>query len=143
MNDESGNGAGGGPRLRVAVNAVPIAPGGGMVVVVGILRAWRHVAPDLDPTVYASRPQVIEAIREARPDVPVVPFALGHSPAFHFAAQQTRLGPALERDGFDVVLSQGMLVGRCRLPQVVHHQNLTRFVRSEEHTSELQSLAYL
>ena len=113
--------------LRVAVNAVSIAPGGGMVVLLGLLQGWREIDAAIDPTVFASRRAVLDAVTEACPDVSVEPFAEGQGSIAHFYQQQVRLGPLLASRGFDAVLSTNVLVGRCRLPQVVHHQNLKRF----------------
>ena len=117
--------------LNVAVNAVSLSPGGGLVVLSGLLRAWNELGSDLKITLYASRRAVLDEVRDVRPDIEVTPFAEGKSSAGHFAMQQTRLGSLMRRDGADVVLSTNTLVGRCRLPQLVHHQNLKRFVHSQ------------
>ncbi|HET6251563.1 MAG TPA: glycosyltransferase family 1 protein [Tepidisphaeraceae bacterium] len=115
------------PRLNLAINAVSLSPGGGMVVIAALAGALKAVAPEIDVTAFVSRPAVGQAIQQARPDARIEPFAEGRGPLQHFIRQQISLGPVLQRRGFDVVLSTNMLVGRCSLPQVVHHQNLLRF----------------
>lgn len=119
--------------MRVAINAVMISRGGGLSGLLGYLEAWRDVRPDLGISVYASRPEVLDAVAAARPDVRCVPFALGMPSGKHFFLQQTILGRLVERDGCDVVMTTNALIARCRVPQVVHHQNLKRF----EHRSPL------
>jgi len=114
-------------RLKVAVNAVPLDQGGGLVVLLGLLEGWRDTAAPLHLTLYASRRAVIDAIRDRFPGVRVEPFAEGMPSAQHFFLQQTRLASAIDRTGADVVLSTNMAVRGCHLPQVVHHQNLKRF----------------
>ncbi len=113
--------------IRVAYNAVSASPGGGLTVMLGLLEGWRELGAPLDLTVYASRPPVMDAVREARPDIRIVPFAVGRRPYRHFIAQQWALGPLIHRQGADVVFCTNSLVGRCTVPAVVHHQNLDRF----------------
>src|SRR5690606_31717300 len=83
----------GSPRpLRVAINAVSLAPGGGLVVLLGYLHGWRELGMPLDVQVYASRLAVREELAAGFPDVQVIPFAADMSPSRHFVLQQSTLG---------------------------------------------------
>ena len=115
-------------RLKVAVNGVSLSPGGGLVVLEGLLKAWKKADAPVDLLVYASREAVIETVRAL--DVPCTPFARGKGSAQHFARQQYSLGPVIAADDVDVVLTTNSLVGRCPVPQLVHHQNLKRFMHA-------------
>lgn len=113
--------------LRLAINAVSLAPGGGLNGLLGYLQAWRELGAALRITVYASRQKVLDDVRAARPDVRVEPFAVGAGSARHFILQQRTLGRVIEASGADVIMTTQSAVGRCRIPQLVHHRNLKRF----------------
>lgn len=115
-------------KLRLAINAVSLAPGGGLVVLMGYLRGWQELGMPFDIDVYASRESVVALIEQTHPDVRVIPFAMEKSSARHYAMQRLTLGREMEKNASDVVLSTNLLVGRCTVPQVVLHQNLKRFV---------------
>ncbi len=117
-------------RLRLAVNAVSAAPGGSLVVLLGYLKAWQELGTPMDIQIYASRAQVQQAVAQAVPGVRVIPFATGSLPAKHFLMQQLSLGPQIQKTHCDVVLTTNAMIGRCGVPQVVHHQNLKRFVKN-------------
>ena len=114
--------------LKVVYNAVNIAPGGGLNGVLGYLRAWREIGAKFELTLYASRPAVLDAVRAARPDVEVIPFALNLSSARHTLAQLLWLGRVIERTRADVVLTTLNFIPHCHVPQIVHHRNLLRFL---------------
>lgn len=117
------------PVLKLAVNAVNLAPGGGLTVLLGYLGAWRETEEALEISVWASRTPVLEALRELRADIDVMATATDAGLPAREIAQQFTLGPRIAAHGADVVLTTNALVGRCRLPQVVHHQNLLLFAR--------------
>lgn len=105
-----------------------IAPGGGLNGLLGYLNAWREAGASLQFTVYASRPAVLDGVRRVRPDAEVVPVCVGASAAKSFYFQQAALGRLIESGGAEVVWTTQQGVGRCRLPQLVHHRNLVRFL---------------
>ncbi len=113
--------------LKLAINAVSIAPGGGLNGLLGYLQAWREIGSPLKITVFASRAKVLSDVRAVRPDIAVEPFAVGAGSARHFLLQQWSLARRVERTGADVVMTTQSAVGRCRVPQLVHHRNLKRF----------------
>ncbi len=81
----------------------------------------------IEIVVYASRQEVIDAVAEIRPDVRIVPFALGQRPIVHFLMQQARLGRLIARTEADLVWSPQYGLRACPVPQVVYHTNLHRF----------------
>lgn len=114
--------------LRLALNAVSLAPGGGLNGLIGYLRAWRELNSPLAITLYASRRPVLDSVRAARPDIEVVPYAVDASSGKHFLLQQFDLGGRIDSSGADVVMTTQQGVGRCHIPQLVHHRNLKRFL---------------
>jgi glycosyltransferase involved in cell wall biosynthesis len=122
--------------MKLTINAVSIAPGGGLNGLIGYLSAWQEIGSDLQITLYASRAAVLDAVVKVRPDIHIIPFALGASPGKHFALQRLVLGKKIEVDRADVVMTTNILVGLCRVPQLLHHRNLKRF----EYASPLRRL---
>lgn len=118
--------------LKVAINAVSLNRGGGLTGLLGYLSAWRSLETDLHITLFASRECVATAAEMAWPNIAIVPFAWGRHSAYHFLGQQLWLGRCIERMRPDVVMTTNTLVGRCSIPQLVHHRNLKRFLRPEE-----------
>lgn len=113
--------------IKLAINAVSIAPGGGLNGLIGYLKAWQEIGSNLKITVFASRSAVLHAVVKVRPDVDTVAFALDAAPWKHFLLQQLALGKEIEALGADVVMATNTLVGQCRIPQLLHHRNLLRF----------------
>jgi glycosyltransferase involved in cell wall biosynthesis len=114
--------------VRLAVNALSIAPGGGLSALLGYLRAWHELEAPLSIRVYAARPSTLDAIEALQTGATVIPLARSLGPAARFCVQSTVLGPVMKRDGAQLVWSTNSLVGRCKLPQVVHHHNLKHFL---------------
>jgi len=114
--------------IKLAINAVPLAPGGGLVVLLGYLEAWKNIGAPLDIVVFASRQFVIDAIKEVRPDIEVIPFAYGKPSWAHYLLQQTVLGRTIMKHRPDVVMNTNMSAPNCSVPQIVHHQNLYRWL---------------
>jgi len=115
-------------RLRVAVNAVSLAPGGGLVVLLGYLHGWREMGHPFELDIYASRPVVMNLLRNHFPETRVLPFAAEMDSVRHFTLQQLTLGRRIDEAGSDVVLATNSLVVRCKTAQVVLQQNRKRFM---------------
>jgi len=77
--------------MRLAINAIPIAPGGGLTVLLGLLEGWREAAVPLDIRMYASRPEVLNAVAERFPDIALEAVAVNLKPSLRFYWQQVRL----------------------------------------------------
>ena len=114
--------------MRLAINAISLAPGGGLTGLLGYLNAWRELGSPLKITVLASRPAVLDAVRACRPDIDIEPCMVNESRAKRFVFERFRLGRHVEQTGADVVMTTNSLVGRCNIPQLVHMRNLWRFV---------------
>ena len=114
--------------LRVAINAMSVAPGGGLTVLLGLLEAWRDAGAPIRPRVYTSRPEVLAAVHELRGATEVQAVSPGGGGFRRFLQVGFRLGPTIARSDAEVVLTTNAMVPACRLPQVVHHQNLKRFL---------------
>lgn len=65
--------------VKLSINAVTNYSGGGATVLLGYLSAWHELGADLEITVHASQPDLIDRIRQSRPEVRVVPFGIGLS----------------------------------------------------------------
>lgn len=65
--------------VKLSINAVTNYSGGGATVLPGYLSAWHELGADLEITVHASQPDLIDRIRQSRPEVRVVPFGIGLS----------------------------------------------------------------
>jgi len=116
--------------MHLTINAISLDAGGGLTGLIGYLNAWRELGVNHRITIYASRKIVIDEIKKIRPDIKVVPFAYG-APSFkHFFAQQILLGREISKEKSDVIMTTNHLVGKCQIPQLVHHRNLKRFLCS-------------
>jgi len=124
--------------MRLAINAIPIAPGGGLTVLLGLLEGWREAAVPLDIRMYASRPEVLNAVAERFPDIALEPVAVNLRPPLRYCWQQARLGRLLGQWNVDVVYTVNFAIRNCPAPQLVHHQNLWRFLTP----NLIQSLRY-
>lgn len=108
---------------RLVINSVPIARGGGLTNLLGLLEGWKNIHADLDITVLVSRKPTIEALQQA-----------GYGHLLHVVPEMPmwkrviweRFGlPRLLRQlGADVLLTNTFLAPNVPCPQVVHHQNL-------------------
>lgn len=115
------------PNVRLAIDAASADSGGGLVVLLGYLKAWAESAAPLDITLFASRRYVMEAVRQARPDARIVPFAVDRSVPARVWSQIRDLGPAASSLGAEAILTTNMTLDRCTLPQLTLHQNLLMF----------------
>ncbi len=113
--------------MKIIINAVNIAPGGGLVVLLGLLHAWRE-HPDVEIVkVFAGRQETAERIKSELPELAVECFMANHPPWRRFLGQFLFLGSRIDRIQAESVISTQFHVPRCRTPQIVHHQNLFRF----------------
>lgn len=116
--------------MRVAINAVPVGPGGGLSVLLGYLEAWRAAGAPLVPVVFASRPAVLQKLRETFPDMELHAFASNQPVMRRSLLERLKLASRISDVHPDVVYSiQTLVLGACGAPQLVHHQNLKRFLK--------------
>lgn len=115
-------------RIHIAVDATPIAMGGGLVVLLNYLRQWRAARPRARLTVLAWRPEVLEAVRKIE-GLEVVPLGEGRGQMQAYLWRLYRLPRILNSLGPDVVLAHNALVRGCRAPQVVLYQGQWPLIR--------------
>lgn len=116
--------------IHVAVDATMLSRGGGLKGFANILQYWLTLENDLQFTVFASRNHVIAELQKLCPSVTVVPYGRNLPSVAVFFLRQLFLGPRLERAGCSAIFSTNSLVGRTRLPQLVHHRNALWFEKS-------------
>lgn len=113
--------------IRLAYDATSYGEGGALTSLIGLLEAWRDIDAPLEICVHAARAETIEVVTGRFPEVELSPFVEARSSAVHFTRQWLALGRRIERGQPDVLLSTQWLLGRCSIPQVVHHRNQLRF----------------
>jgi glycosyltransferase involved in cell wall biosynthesis len=114
--------------MRLIINAIPIAPGGGLSVLVGLLEGWRRINAAIEPVVLVGKSATLGILRDAIPTVRVEPLLLDQGPSKQLLWQLARLGPRLRGLRPDVLLSNNLYIPRAPCPQVVHHQDMLRFM---------------
>lgn len=124
--------------MKLALDATNIAPGGGLVVLGSILREWKRQSQPMELHIFISRREVGDAFCECYPDAQIIPFMASCGPAKVFWARRRTLGRTIEKLRPDAMLAVGSMVGRCGVPQYVHHQNLWSF--GEKSLSEMLRL---
>lgn len=109
--------------IRLVINAIGIAPGGGLSVLLGLLAGWREIGAELEITVLAARPATQQALRDnGWGDILREVHAENG-----FARQwwQRITLPGLLRElNADLLLSNNYYVSGTPCPQVIHHQTL-------------------
>ncbi|MBW7905608.1 MAG: glycosyltransferase family 4 protein [Phycisphaerae bacterium] len=109
--------------VKLVINSVPTAPGGGLTNLLGLLEGWRNIDADLDITILASRPETIRELEASGwgPNTLRVPMMGTARRQLWIRYGLPRL---LRRLGADLLLTNTFFVGGAPCPQVVHHQNL-------------------
>jgi glycosyltransferase involved in cell wall biosynthesis len=109
--------------MRLVINAMAIAPGGGLSVLLGLLEGWRTIGADLDITIVTYRAETIAALRDAGWGERI--HAITVTSSRRSAAWQRSRLPALLRElRADVLLTNNFYIPGAPCPQVVHHQTL-------------------
>ncbi len=109
--------------MKLVINSMAIAPGGGLSVLLGLLEGWRTIGADLDITIVTYRRETIAALRDAGwgDRICAVPVTSSRRSA---AWQRSRLPALLRERGADVLLTNNFYIPGAPCPQVVHHQTL-------------------
>ena len=117
--------------IKLAINATNIGPQGGINGLVGYLTAWKKF--DLSINLYASDEYIINEVKGARPDINIIPCAVG----WPYWAKQvylyTQLGKRITTDGANVLMSTNKLTPKCDIPQLVHHRNAYLFLSNDQY----------
>lgn len=114
--------------MHLAIDATMLSTGGGPVGLAGYLTAWRDLDIPLRITLFSSKRSVLDLAASIDSRIDLRPFSLGEKSAKTFLRRQFTLGPAIEKENADVLLTTNTLVGRCAIPQIVHHRNLLHFM---------------
>jgi glycosyltransferase involved in cell wall biosynthesis len=120
----------GSAMIRLVINSIPTAPGGGLTNLLGLLEGWRSIDAELDVTVLASRPETVAALEKAGFGGLVHAVPMMSLPR-RLWWQRVHLPRVLKALKADLVLTNTFALPSSPCPQVVHHQNLfTCFAKS-------------
>ena len=112
--------------IRLVINSIPTAPGGGLTNLLGLLEGWKAIGADLDIAILASRKPTIEALQNNGYGDRVVP--IPQMSLTQRAWWQRFSLPGLLRSlNADLLLSNNYATPSAPCPQVVHHQTLDNF----------------
>jgi glycosyltransferase involved in cell wall biosynthesis len=113
--------------MKIAFNAIPVQPGGGLTVLLGLLDGLRRLRRETELIVYCSAVHTAQAIRALNADVDVVVAVPGASNGRCYLWQNYKLGRELSCRGVDVVITFNHFLHNIRCKQVVYHLNVRRF----------------
>lgn len=112
--------------IRLVINSIPTAPGGGLTNLLGLLEGWKSNQADLDIKILASRTPTLEALHKNGYDAQVI-----RVPQMNLVKrawwERFSLPALLRRLKPDVLLSNNYTAPFAPCPQVVHHQTLDNF----------------
>ena len=113
--------------MHVAINAIPVRPGGGLTVLQGVTHGLRQSAPDWKVSVLSSHRPTHDAMKSTT-GAENVHRVLPNSTAPGLTLwQNVMLGRWLRREKADVLLNVNHFTHNVHCPQVVYHLNLLRF----------------
>ena len=113
--------------MRIAFNAIPVRPGGGLTVMLGLLNGLRQLRPDAELIVFCSAADTAEAIRTAMVADEVVVAVPDSNSGRCYLWQNYKLGRVLTSRSVDVVVTFNHFLHNVRCKQVVYHLNVRRF----------------
>jgi len=118
--------------MRIAINALSVAPGGSLTNTLGLLEGWSAVGRSDEVVVFASNPTILSHARQY--DMTAV--SVGAPGLIARAAWEVSVLPILlRRHKADVLLCSNYAVLSCSRPQVVQHQTLNTFLTSQLHAA--------
>ena len=117
--------------MKIIVNAIPLRPGGGLTVLLGVLRGLRMAEEHLDITVLVSDPATLRAVNSDGHARRVICLLENAGSAQAFVWQNSRLGQTLHAEGADILLTINHHLRGVACHQVVYHLNLHRFCRHQ------------
>ncbi len=114
--------------MRVMIDAIPTKPGGGLTVLLGLLRGWRQIGAPLDLCVLVAHDETESELRATGAVDRLVRVAVGAGAARAFLWQNYNLGRLAAQERAEVVIGNNHYLFNLPCPQVVHHHNLWRFI---------------
>lgn len=115
--------------MRVAFNAIPVRPGGGLTVLLGLLKGLEQLRADSEFIVFCSAADTLEVIRKSNVNAQIVRVVPDAANGRCYMWQNFRLGRELERRDVDVLVTFNHFLQNVRCKQVVYHLNVRRFSR--------------
>ncbi len=109
--------------IKLVINALRIAPGGGFSVLQGLLEYWSSPESGLDITILAGRDSVWKLLRKNEQNYVLKKMSIEDSYAAELW-ERYKLPGLLKRLRADVLLTNNYYVRNSPCPQVVHHQTL-------------------
>jgi glycosyltransferase involved in cell wall biosynthesis len=113
--------------MHIAINAIPISPGGGLTVMVGVIHGLRAARPNCRITVLCRTREAVERFTQLDTVDDVRMVLADRGELATFAWQQIYLTRYLADVRPDVVLTVNHYLHNCGYPQIVYHLNLRRF----------------
>ncbi|MBX3413359.1 MAG: glycosyltransferase family 4 protein [Pirellulales bacterium] len=112
---------------HLCINAMPIKPGGGLTVLLGLIEAWRTIGSKLHITVVASEKDTLNAVADTKCADRVEAINVAGARK-QFLWENSLFGAQLAAFKPDVLMTNNYYVHNVSFPQIVHHQDLWRFV---------------
>lgn len=112
-------------KLRIAINAIPFSPGGGLTGLMGLCRGFSRLADECSIVVFAAKPETIRESQSLGVEVESVATSGGLLQRSFW--QLSEFNNELQRLRCDVLISTNSMVPGISIPQIVHHQNLWCF----------------
>ncbi|MEX0642675.1 MAG: glycosyltransferase family 4 protein [Pirellulales bacterium] len=127
--------------MRIAINAIPIQPGGGLTVLRGLVNGLRASRPTWRITVLTGNDATHKSVVSLGGASDVDRALTGTNSANALLWQNTRLGSLLRKRGVEVLIGFNHYQLNVSCPQIIYHLNLRRFswaYRSRRPSTALQ-----
>ena len=124
--------------MRVAINAIALRPGGGLTVLLGLMRGLQQSSGPLDIVVFCRHSATRDAIIETGSADQIESVLQDAHQLKAQLWQHFRLRRHLQRCRADVLLTFNHYLPNMPCPQVVYHINLRRFVPLNDAETSLE-----
>ena len=129
--------------MKLIINAIPTTPGGGLTVLVGLLKGWRLIGCDMEIAVVAGNPETYEVIKATGMADQVEPVRAGEGAWANFLWQNNHFRRFVREFGADVVVTNNHYLfglprpaGRASSQSLaIHHRRLRRRSQPGNHES--------
>lgn len=113
--------------MRITLNAFPLRPGGGLVVLRGLVQSLRQAQPDWHVTVLTSSHETHSSVESlgCADCVKRIPGLTGAFATYRW--QNSKLGEMLRENSTDVFVAFNHYLPNMPCPQIIYHLNLRRF----------------
>ena len=126
--------------MKLVINAIPIRPGGGLTVLLGVLDGLRRNRDPLDITVLTGAPETTAAVQNSATADRVETYLSEAGAAKSFLWQNFLVGNFVRDSGADILLAFNHYVLNVPCHQVIYHLNLRRFSREHRSGGPLERL---